>query len=268
MARGWIATPCLPDFLRDRARSDRTQVDTVGIWGMIKRDPALPGGRRVDDVEIKIHIRNASELPIEVIQMAWTLQTQWLIPSEDHPYPEVMVRRSMKGKPDVMRFLGAVGVAPQETFASQWYPTNLAHTAPADDTLLLFFSEGVKCVISYALITDNADRRWEVRQRQGKPAKRIRWYSRSGPHYPVDWQNPVGRRFRVLKAKAKEWVRQSRERARNLRRRPLLPACQRVPGQAQHLHRPISSSQVVACPKPRRASLAPDLRTPSYSVSS
>jgi hypothetical protein len=200
-------------FLRDRARSDRAQADKVGIWGKIKRDPSFLSGQRVDDVEVQMCIRNASDLPIEVIQTAWTLQTRWGIPFGDHPYPEVIARQYVNGKPDVMRFLGAVGVAPQETWQSQWYPISLTHTAPADDAMLLIFSEGVKCVIRYALITDNAGRRWEIRQRQGKSAKRIRWYSRSGPHYPVEWQNPAARTFRVLKARAKE-------RSKNLRRSP------------------------------------------------
>jgi hypothetical protein len=205
-------------FLRDRARSDRAQADKVGIWGKIKRDPSFLSGQRVDDVEVQMCIRNASDLPIEVIQIAWTLQTRWGIPFGDNkPYPELPIRQYVKGKADVMRFLGAVGAAPQETWQSQWYKVNLTHTAPADDAMLLIFSEGVKCVISYALITDNAGRRWEVRQRQGKSAKRIRWYSRSAPHYPMEWQNPVARRFRVLKAEAKEW-------ARNLRRRPHAPS--------------------------------------------
>jgi len=66
-----------------------------------------------------------------------------------------------------------------------------------------FTTDGTKCVIKYALVVDNAGRRWEARQRQGKPAKRIRWYSRSGDYYPVEWQNVLGRGFRILKSKAK-----------------------------------------------------------------
>lgn len=199
-------------FLRDRSRSDRAHVDKVGIWGDIERGVVLPGGPRNDDVKVQIHIRNATELPIEVHQVAFTFHTRWGIPVGDAPEPIVRVRQYVPGKADVMRFMGPVGIAPQTTWEGQWTPVNLTHTAPADDAELYFFSDGVKCVITYALITDNAGRRWEARQRQGKPAKRIRWYSRSGAHYPVEWQNPIGRKFRIFKAKAKE-------RTRNIRRR-------------------------------------------------
>jgi hypothetical protein len=80
-------------------------------------------------------------------------------------------------------------------------PVNLTHVAPDGDARLWFYGDGMRCAISYALITDNAGRRWETRHQQGKPARRIRWYSRSGPHYPVAWQNPIGRTAQVLKAR-------------------------------------------------------------------
>jgi hypothetical protein len=191
-------------FLRDRSRSDRAQVDTVGIWGDIERDVVVSGGPRNDDVKVQIRIKNASDAPIEVNRVAFTFHTQWVIPTDDTSDPAVRVRRCVPGRTDVMRFMGPIGIAPQTTWEGQWIPINLTHTAPAEDAELFFFSDGVKCVILYSLITDNAGRRWEARQRKGKAAKRIRWYSRSGTHYPVEWQNPIGRRFRIFKAKAKE----------------------------------------------------------------
>lgn len=200
-------------FLKDRSRSDRVQVDAVGIWGGIDRHAVL-GGPRNDNVKVQIHIRNATELPIEVQLVAFTFQTRWGMPvGDDVPDSVVRVRQYVPGKADSMRFMGPVGIAPQTTWDGAWVDINLTHTAPADDAELYFFSDGVKCVIAYSLITDNAGRRWEARQRQGKPAKRIRWYSRSGAYYPMEWQNRVGRKFRIFKVKAKD-------RTRNIRKRP------------------------------------------------
>jgi hypothetical protein len=194
-------------FLRDHARSDRAQVDTVGIWGKIKREVIFPGNPKNDDIEIQINIGNASELPVEVHLVAFTFDTRWVIPEKDQPDPSVPIRRVVPGKADVMRFTGPIGVAPRETWEGQWLTVNLTHTAPADDGTLHMFSDGVKCNIAYALIVDNAGRRWEVRQGKGKPAKLIRWYSRSGEFYPPEWQNPTGRRVRIFKAKIIEQIR-------------------------------------------------------------
>lgn len=197
-------------FLKDRSRSDRAQVDTVGIWGDIERGTVLPGGSRNDGVKVQMHIRNAADLPIEVHQVAFSFNTQWGIPVGDASQP---VHKFVPGKADVMRTMTPVGVAPRKKWSGSWVPINLTHTAPADDAELSFLSDGVKCVITYALITDNAGRRWETRQRQGKLAKRIRWYSRTGEYYPLEWQNPVGRKFRIFKAKAKQRMRRIRRRS-------------------------------------------------------
>ena len=200
-------------FLRDRGRSDRAQVDAVGIWGDIEREAVLPGKPRNDDIKVQIHIRNATNLPIEVHLVAFNFQTKWIVPSfSDELGHEPNVREGASGKTDVMRFMGPVGIAPQKTWEGQRITVNLTHTAPADSASLDFTSDGVKCVIAYALIIDNAGRRWEARQRQGKSARRIRWYSRSDEYYPAEWQNALGRRFRILKGKAKDRTRSIRTR--------------------------------------------------------
>jgi hypothetical protein len=199
-------------FLRDRNRSDRRQVDAVGIWGDIDREPVFPGQPRNDDIKVQLHIRNATDLPVEVHLLAFTFQTRWVVPSfGDELGPGPQVREEVPGKTDTPRFTGPLGIAPQKTWDGQWITVNLTHTAPADSASLVFTTDGTKCVIKYALVVDNAGRRWEARQRQGKPAKRIRWYSRSGDYYPVEWQNALGRRFRILKSKAKGRIRGKRK---------------------------------------------------------
>jgi hypothetical protein len=193
-------------FLRDRGTRQRAQVERVGIWWEIDRPALFPGGStpRIDDVQIRTLIKNSSDLPVEATWIAWEIHTKWAVPDRqpgwpiddpDHPW------RIVDGKANVSQALGPVQVAPESTCEGQWVPTNLTHVAPEGDAWLDFRSEGVRCAISYALITDNAGRLWETRHQQGKQARRIRWYSRSSPHYPVAWQNPIGRRARVLKAR-------------------------------------------------------------------
>jgi hypothetical protein len=199
-------------FLRDRSSSDRAQVDAVGIWGDINREAVSPGKPRNDDIRVQIHIRNATDLPVEVHSLAFTFQARWVVPSfsDELPGPGPDFREETPGKADTSRFFGPIGIAPQKTWDSQWITVNMTHTAPADSASLVFTSDGVKCVIKYALIVDNAGRRWETRQRQGKPARRVRWHTHSGEYYPAEWQNVLGRRFRVLKSKAKGRIRDIR----------------------------------------------------------
>jgi hypothetical protein len=207
-------------FRRDRAKSDRAQVDSVGVWPEVRGSASLPGGPRHDEVGIRWCIRNASDRPVEVDQVAWSFETQWGVPAPtqpvppDHPdFPALEVRKYVPGKPDVLRLLGMMAVPPQKTQRSLWFPIVLTGLAPDADALLSFMSGGIRPIVKYILVTDNSGRRWETRLKRGKRARRIHWYSRRGPHYPSEWQSPVGRRFRALKAKAREW-------ARKLRRRP------------------------------------------------
>src|SRR5262249_3767429 len=133
-------------------------------------------------------------------------RTKWMVPDRAPGWPKnpPMSWSVEDGKADSLRFIGPVQIPPQTTWKGPWAPINLSHTAPGSDARLFLTNEGVWCEISYALIRDNAGRRWETRHQKGKKARRIRWYNRSGLHYPVAWQNPIGRRVRVFKARMTE----------------------------------------------------------------
>jgi hypothetical protein len=188
-------------FLRDRSRSDRAQVDGVGVWGVIQRGGGDRPGRTLhDEVKVRIVIRNATDLPIEVHQVAFTFQTKWVVAPTDVDDIAVRALGGTTGKTDMLRFMGPTGIAPRETTDGSWVTVNLARLAPVDGARLSIYSDGVKCVIMHALIVDNAGRRWEARQKQGKSAKRIRWYSRPGKSYPMEWQSPAWRKIRIFNA--------------------------------------------------------------------
>ena len=207
-------------FLRDRNKADRGQVDALGVWWEIDGEPSMPGMRRVDDIKFRIMVRNASDLPIEATQIAWTIKTRWavpdltqpLLPKTDPNYPGVYIVRA--GLDDSLRFTGPAKIPPQQTFEGQWLTINLTHTAPEKEAWLDPTSEGLQCVIIYGLFTDNAGRRWETRHQKGKQARRIRWYSRTDPYYPIAWQNRIGRGSRVVKARLSERVKRYRRSRR------------------------------------------------------
>lgn len=203
-------------FLRDRSRADRAQVDAVGVWWEIERDPLMPGMRRVDDTKVRMLVRNAGDLPVEATQIAWTIKTRWavpdfgqaLFPETDPHYPGVYTVQN--GLDDSLRFTGPARIPPQKTLEGQWLTINLTHTAPDEVAWLDPTSEGLQCLIVYGLFTDNAGRRWETRHQKGKQARRIRWYSRTGPYYPAAWRNRIQRRSHIIKIRLSERIKRYR----------------------------------------------------------
>lgn len=203
-------------FLRDRSRADRAQVDVVGVWWETEYEPSMPAGRRVDDIKVRMLVRNASDLPIEATQIAWKIRTRWAVPDLTQPlfpetdphYPGVYTVR--EGLDDSLKLTGPARIPPEKTFEGQWLSINLTHAAPDQDAWLGFTSEDLQCVMVYGLFTDNAGRRWETRHQKGKQARRIRWYSRTDPYYPIAWQNRIGRKTRVTKAKLSERIKKYR----------------------------------------------------------
>jgi hypothetical protein len=70
-------------FFRDRGNSDRTQVDRLGTWFTEKYERRVPGlskdQGRVEEAAIEVHVRNASDLPLHVVQLAYEVRTAWMI---------------------------------------------------------------------------------------------------------------------------------------------------------------------------------------------
>src|SRR5687767_9173185 len=69
---------------RDHRNLERAQVDRVGVWvePMYERQPPQ-NESRVEQAKIQVYIRNASELPVEVEQVKYTVRTRWWVPSDD-----------------------------------------------------------------------------------------------------------------------------------------------------------------------------------------
>src|SRR6266566_2095689 len=71
-------------FIRDRRNSDRAQVDHVGVWFTETYERRMPGvgedQGRVEEADIQVHVRNASDLPANVVQLAYEIRTSWMVP--------------------------------------------------------------------------------------------------------------------------------------------------------------------------------------------
>jgi hypothetical protein len=76
---------------RDHANAERAQVDLVGAWAELRYDTQGFDKPRDGQASILINVRNASQLPITVTQLAYSIRTQWLVP-EDQTQPKT--RRS------------------------------------------------------------------------------------------------------------------------------------------------------------------------------
>jgi hypothetical protein len=83
---------------------------------------------RVEQAEIQVYVRNASELPVVVKQLAYSIHTKWLVPEGKQNWELVA------GRLPVPRFfVDYIQVPPQRTWDNNAspYEANLAHTAKA-----------------------------------------------------------------------------------------------------------------------------------------
>lgn len=79
-------------FIRDRRNSDRLQVDRIGLWFTETYERRMPGvgedQGRVEEADIQVHVRNASDLPADVVQLAYEIRSGWMVPNAppESPY--------------------------------------------------------------------------------------------------------------------------------------------------------------------------------------
>jgi hypothetical protein len=137
---------------------------------------------RVEEATIQVHVRNASDLPVQVIQLAFEVRTRWTVPIE--PQGPVPAHVATPGDGCVQLFLDDFRVPPGETLDMP-SPVNVAHLAP-EGAVQLWPIQGVTATASWLLVIDNVGRRWIVRPRQGR-AKRWRWYRKRQEYWPRRW---------------------------------------------------------------------------------
>jgi len=172
---------------RDHLNAERAQVDLVGAWAEPIYEPRGFDQPRVDEASIMLKVRNASQLPITVVQVGYSVYTTWSVTEDKFAYDPV------SGTEPVRCFPADFLVQPGETWDNKGTPNkvNFTHTAPPD-AVQLDITNGVRCQIDWLLILDNAGRKWEVRPSRGGRAKRLAWYHRPEEYQPPEFFSTVG----------------------------------------------------------------------------
>jgi hypothetical protein len=191
----WLAVPgslsvvlAFLVFRRDRENADRAQVDRVSAWATADHEGDWPNvsERRVEEGTLRCHLRNSSEVPVLIVQVAWRVDTRWMVADDAQSTPgQADVWSVEPGTESVRMFGDPQRVPPGET--QEWsQPVNVAHTAPRGATALDPI-RGIAVHVDWLLIVDNAGRRWEVRPETGGRAKRVgrRWRPRE--YMPRRW---------------------------------------------------------------------------------
>lgn len=191
----WLAVPgslavvlAFLVFRRDRENADRAQVDRVSAWGSADHERRWPheGEPRVEEGTVRFRLRNASEVPVRIVQVAWRIDTQWMVEDTVQSTPEHPDVWSIEpGTDSVRMFSEPRRVPPGET--EEWsLPVNVAHTAP-EGASALDPIRGMTVHVDWLLVVDNAGRRWEVFPETGGRAKRIRRRWRPREYMPRQW---------------------------------------------------------------------------------
>jgi hypothetical protein len=153
---------------------------------------------------VHLFLRNASQLPVEIVQLAYDVHTAWRIRSGERSY-----RRIAGVQPQRFFVYDPISVPSQETWASS---LSCQPGAPRPEgAAQLDLNEGVRCVIVWLFLVDNAGR-MGIAAGQGTRAKRVRRYSRRretnhrGGIAPARWIAPR----RTGQARRYEWARRGR----------------------------------------------------------
>lgn len=176
-------------FGRDRTAGDRKYVDLVAVWWKVEYEPRTPiDTPRTEEVNLTIFLKNASNLPVEVTAVEYTITPSWLVrdlpqwpkrgdgsllePS-DPGFTGVWTAVTMKNSGS--NFIQDVRIPPDEIITCGPYLMNLGHLVP-DHADQLNPINGVKCKIERMGVIDNAGRKWEVRPGAARRPLRIHRY--------------------------------------------------------------------------------------------
>jgi hypothetical protein len=173
-------------FVRNRTTAQRQQVDLLGLWMRPAWERRMPEDELIQEVTFARFVRNGSELPIDVVQIAYDVETRWMVPDPDQWSTTLPVYQAAQGTGLMRFYVGPLRVIPGETWTDEAEPQkiNITHLAP-EHAAAVDILEGVNYKIRWALVSDNRGQRWVVTP--GHQTRRVRWYSLGRNGYPRDW---------------------------------------------------------------------------------
>lgn len=187
-------------FFWDRVNTERRQVDMVGWWTTIS---PVTGRHEGSAITMVLHIRNASELPVDIASMDLRPEASWKVtypvkvtnPGERYTITAASWEMR-RGSQDYS--VRDARILPMETWESAEIVMDVRNQKPSNAIELDIGR--TRCVITLCCITDNAGRRWRVSPGKGGRAKRYRWYS-STKGVPREWRGPIRRNVHYLRLK-------------------------------------------------------------------
>lgn len=185
-------------FFRDRAQGDRAQVDLVGVWGTtalcqeefdeLKESQAWHDGI-LRSIVVKLHIRNASNLPVRIARLSYAIKTKWNVPVLDGPTDEdgrALSWEVVQAPQPRLMFVDNFTVPPLETITTPEVKLDVSDLVP-DGATGLGLVDHSEVVVTWILVNDNSGRRWEIRPTSGKSARRISRRWRPQEYQPAKW---------------------------------------------------------------------------------
>lgn len=159
-------------FLRDRALSERGQVNQLGVWSDEGRGSPHSAvcGRAV------LTVKNASNLPIRVSRIRYQSFPIWARDLPEHSGPVANVQAIERGevaRPDTL----GLGVIPPESEQVHEVLPHFEYLCPDVNVWALPADRHMRIEVIEILAVDNANRRWIIRPKKGGLARRCRWYS-------------------------------------------------------------------------------------------
>lgn len=161
-------------FLRNQGSAQRSQVDLFGAWATVTYERRHPEDQtRVEDGDVTAHLRNASQLPLKAMEVAYTIESIWMVEdTAQSQYPNGPgVWLEQPGTETQKFFHYDVFVPPQDTLELP-FKVNVAHMAPEAATQLGLL-DGIKAHVDSLQLVDNAGRRWKVHPGRGSRARAV-----------------------------------------------------------------------------------------------
>jgi len=207
-APGWFGglslVLALTIFMRDRSNAMRAQLDRVAL-SPVTVDQRVSSVVGTGVATAKFTVRNGSDRPIHVAQLALVLRSTWVMWVKHDTRTGSVSEEStpLPGTKAHWICFDAFDIAAQDTWSqSRELVLELGEQAP-EGAYALRSRDGVECDIAWLLVSDDGGRRWEVHPGIAPNAKRIRWYSRPKEGQPLSWFSRLMRRFIVPHTKVR-----------------------------------------------------------------
>jgi hypothetical protein len=159
-------------FIRDRRADDRAQVDRLAAWIKPDFSPLKRAAGQPLWVDIRALLRNASELPFEIVHVGVVIRPRWVVPDPLQNDKRVPAHKPFEDPATSTFVFGGIRLAPGDTH-EQGHKLDLSDAAPAE-SLGLSFERGIACEFRSILVVDNAGRRWRLEPGRAGSAKRVR----------------------------------------------------------------------------------------------